>query len=574
MMMFMSQKNAYFAAVFASALLSASIGRACTNYLVSKGASEDGSTMISYSADSGSLYGTLKSFPALSNVPAGTKVQINDWDSGVYLGEIPQAENTYSVVGNANEHGLAIAETTFGGTAPFNKGNDGAVLDYGSLIWLTLQRARNASEAITVMDSLTNKYGYASGGESFAISDPNEVWLLEMISKGEREIGSVWVARKVPEGFVCGTANQARIRTWPRDDPENNRWSKDVVDVARRAGLFNGTDEEFSFSDTYNPVSAAGPRVSEIRVWNFFRQVTEEAGFEDKYLNYVKGQDPTNRFPLFAKVKRKVSLNDTMWYMRSHFQDTYFDGSKDVGAGSSKSFFRRRPLMWQHDGRGYVNERTVAVQQSGWHFVAQGRPNYPSEMSILWFGLDDASLSPHTPIYYSASRASKHWQDGYGSATEWEDSAFWAYNSVANFVYPRYEYTHGVVQQKIIQIEKEYFEMVKNTDSVVLQMIQSGNKKGAVEKMTSFSENLCDKIVATWFSLWKQLMVTFRDGFIVSPQKPAHARDLPIAKVVEPGYDDDWYARIIHDTKDHYCVSNCNSAADANEVLPALPTGV
>ena len=255
-------------------------------------------------------------------------------------------------------------------------------------------------------------------------------------------------------------------------------------------------------------------------MWNFFRQVTADSGFEGKYLDYVQGRNPKNRFPLFTKVKRKVSLNETMWYMRAHFKDTFFDGSKDVGAGHSKSFFRRRPLMWQYEGKQYVNERTVAVQQSGWHFVAQGRPNYPPGMSILWFGVDDAAFGPYVPIYYSASRASKHWRDGFGSATTWADSAFWAYNSVANFVYPRYEYTADVVQLKIVQVEKEYFKMVEKTDPEVLKMIESGDKGGAVEKMTSFSEVLCDEIVATWFALWKQLMVTFRDGFIVSAQSP------------------------------------------------------
>jgi dipeptidase len=311
---------------------------ACTNYLITPGATTDGSAFISYAADSGSLYGTLGFYPA-GDHPSTARRECYDWDSGNYLGSIPEAAHTYNVVGNVNEHQLTITETTFGGLGQFSS-QKGAIIDYGSLIWITLQRAKTAQEAITVMDELMQKYGYASDGESFSIGDPNEVWIMEVMSKGEGELGSVWVAQKIPDGYVSGHANQARIRTFIQNDPSTSRFAHDVIDFARKKNLYNGTDAEFSFSDTYDPVSFVSARMCEARVWNMFRQVAAESDFENEYLDYVKGENLTNRMPLYIKPKEKISLNDTFWFMRGHYENTYFDMSVDVGAGPFQSIYR------------------------------------------------------------------------------------------------------------------------------------------------------------------------------------------------------------------------------------------
>jgi dipeptidase len=538
-------------------------GDACTNYIVSPGASADGSAQISYAADSGNLYGSLGYYPAADH-SAGAKRALYDWDSGNYLGEIPEAPHTYNVVGNSNEFQLTITETTFGGLSQFSS-QKGALLDYGSLIWVTLQRAKNASEAITVMDELMQRYGYASNGESFSVGDPNEVWIMEIMSKGNGELGSVWVAQKIPDGYVCGHANQARIRTFKQNDPETSRFAPDVIDFARRQGLYNGTDADFSFSDTFDPVSFLGGRMAEIRVWNFFRQVSEDPNFGDKYLDYVKGIDLTNRFPLYIKSKRKIAVNDTFWFMRSHFEDTYFDMRKDVGSGQWTSAYRARPLFWKNSkGVSYHNERPIGVQQTAWNLVAQMRSWMPDTIgTIVWFAVDGTSHSVHVPFYSTISSISDSWKDeGIQHVDDTQQSskvnfksAWWITNMVANLVYNRYDDMNPVVQSKIIQVEAGYFEDVKAMDTRMLHLLRQGTPKAdIVAQLTTFSNTRGDQIVDDWLDFWKSLFFTFRDYDVVTMSVPKTKMDHPWPHAAENGYPMAWNDVVADSTGDHYKV--------------------
>lgn len=398
---------------------------ACTNFLLTKSTTKDGSTMVTYSADSHVLYGELYHWPA-GTWPAGTMLDVYDWDSGKFLGKIPQAAQTYNVVGNMNEHQLAIAETTFGGRAELHH-QEGAIIDYGSLIYITLQRAKTAREAIAVMTDLVAKYGYASEGESFSISDPNEVWILEMIGKGEGEKGAVWVARMVPDGYVCAHANQARITTFPLEgrtstSSDNMKrlynpdittiYSKDVISFAKQKGFYpqDGKNADFSFSDSYAPVDFSGARACEIRVWAFFNAINSDMA---QYWEYAKGTGikrdekgyATNRMPLWVKPNRKVDVLEVMDFMRDHLEGTELDMSKDPGAGPYECPYRWRPMTFKVDDKEYVHERATATQQTGFTFVSQSRSWLPNEIGgILWFGVDDAASTVYFPMYTCSAK--------------------------------------------------------------------------------------------------------------------------------------------------------------------------
>jgi dipeptidase len=431
-----------------SLLLFAAYAYACTNFIVSPGASGDGSSVIAYNADSGTVYGMLYHYPAAKH-SKGEMRRVFDWDSGKYLGEIPEAEETYNVVGNVNEWGLIIGETTYGGIGSLSS-QPGAIVDYGSLIWITLQRAKNAREAIKTMDMLMNTYGYASEGESFSIADNNETWIMEVIGKGTHEKGAVWVAQRVPDGYITAHANQARIRTFPKDDPESCLYSSDVMSFARGIGLYKGTDDEFSFSDVYDPLTFLGARACEARVWTMFTAVMGE-NWGKQYLDYAQGYNLTNRMPLFVKPPNggKVSVEKVMELFRSHYENTWFDMTgqqfDDVGALYAGTPERAHPLQWASGGKQYVNERPIATQQTGWNFVAQSRHWLPRELSgVIWFGVDDSSTTVRFPIHGSASRVPGAYaglgpQDGVTSeimkfSTE---KAFYVFNLVANWAYTR-----------------------------------------------------------------------------------------------------------------------------------------
>eukprot|EP00051_Salpingoeca_urceolata_P008794 m.108942 g.108942 ORF g.108942 m.108942 type:complete len:610 (+) comp15944_c1_seq2:50-1879(+) len=550
---------------------------ACTNYLITKGATVDGSTQISYAADSGSLYGSLGHYAAKIHANGSTR-EVWDWDSGVFMGEITEASETYNVVGNMNEHQLAIGETTFGGLEQLGH-QPGAIIDYGSLIWITLQRTKTAREAIQFMGSLVAEYGYASEGESFSIADPNEVWVLEMIGKGPGEKGAVWVAMRIPDGYVSGHANQARIQTFPRDDPDNCMFSKDVVSFAVTKGLYpaSAKPEDFSFSDTYDPVGFTGARFCEVRVWAFFRQVNASM---ESHLDYVQGYNLKNRMPLYVKPAKKIALNDTFWYMRTHFEGTWFQNygveRADVGAGAFHSPYRWRPLEWQSGGKTYVNERTVGTQQTAWHFVAQMRSWIPDPVGgLFWFAVDDTAHSVHFPMYATATSVPAAFGDRYGqepaAAVKYGvdgdglnfsfDSAWWVFNLVANYAYSRYSDVNADVAANIVAIEKQFIEEVVGIDEAAMA-IAKDSREDAIAFLTKYSADTGNTLVKTWLSFFTKLFTTYRDGFrntetsvpVCKPGQRENCTFRPIPSSKETGYDKAWYARIVSENGEHYHV--------------------
>ncbi|HON18266.1 MAG TPA: C69 family dipeptidase [Salinivirgaceae bacterium] len=527
---------------------------ACTNFLVTKSASTDGSTIVSYSADSHTLYGELYYWPAGQYKP-GTMIKVIEWDSQKYLGEIPQAPETYNVVGNMNEFQVIIGETTFGGREELI--DTTGLIDYGSLIYFTLQRAKSAREAIKIMVELVTEYGYHSSGESFSIADPNEVWILEMIGKGVNNKGALWVARMIPDGYVSGHANQARITTFPFSsennwfDPNQTTFhAPDVISFAREKGYYNGPDEEFSFSDVYNPLDFHGARFCEIRVWSFFKEVNSEMW---KHFDYVKGNIvknsygiATNRMPLWIKPDKKISPQDVMRYMRDHLEGTELDMRKDLGAGPFELPYRWRPLTWHVDSVEYCNERATATQQTGFSFVAQARSFLPNEIGgLFWFGVDDAATSVYVPFYSSITKIPNAWKQGNGSMTQFsETSAFWIFNLVSNWAYLRYNLVAADVQKVIAEVEEKFKTEVANTDAKALEMYKK-NKASVVPFLTDFSNKAGEWTFNRWKDLFHFLVVKYIDGN-VKPEENGVFQTSPtgIVKVKQPGYPE-WFLRMI-----------------------------
>lgn len=520
-----------------SLLLAAGIfskASACTNFLLTKGATKDGSTIITYSADSHVLYGELYHWPA-GDWPEGTMMDIYEWDTGKFLGKIAQAAHTYNVVGNMNEHQLAIGETTYGGRKELGK-QPGAIMDYGSLIYVTLQRARTAREAIVVMTDLVEKYGYASEGESFSLSDPNEVWILEMIGKGEGEKGAVWVARMVPDGYVCAHANQARITTFPLDgktsvssdrmkkiyDKEiTTVYSKDVISFARQKGFYpqDARNADFSFSDTYAPVDFSGARACEIRVWAFFNAVHANMA---PYFDYAKGKIQrdnkgyaTNRMPLWIKPDRKVDVLEVMDFMRDHLEGTELDMRKDPGAGPYECPYRWRPMGFKVDGKEYVHERATATQQTGFTFVSQSRNWLPDAIGgILWFGVDDAANTVYFPMYSCSTRVPYAYAVGNGSMMEFTTkAAFWVFNQVSNFAYTRYNVIHPEIREKQKALEKQYQKFVEIIDAGAKDRYAQDQEQ-TVNFLTDFSCNTGNQLTDTWRDFYGYLFCKYMDGNI------------------------------------------------------------
>ena len=493
---------------------------ACSNFLVTKGATVDGSNMISYSADSHTLYGELYYWPA-ATYPAGSMLDIYEWDTGKFMGKIKQAAQTYNVVGNMNEYQVAIGETTFGGREELM--DTAAVMDYGSLIYIALQRSKTAREAIQVISSLMAEYGYASSGESFSISDPNEVWIMEMVAKGKPvqvkdkkgrisvkyNKGAVWVAIRIPDGYISGHANHARITTFPLNDPDNCLYAPDVITFAREKGLYKGEDKDFSFSDIYAPVDFGGARFCEARVWSGFNKVAKGM---DKYLDYIKGENLKNRMPLYVKPDHKLTLQEVMGLMRDYYQGTELDMTKDMGAGPYGCIVRWRPLTWKVDGVEYFNERAISTQQTGFVFVAQSRPYVPSPLGgIIWFGVDDTYSTVFTPMYTCMTRVPETFAVGNGSMMEYNDnSAFWVFNQVSNFAYTRYSDMIVDIQKKQSELENNYVAMVPAIDKVALEMYRTSPAK-AIQFLTDFSVTQGNNTVHEWKKLYGYLFAKYMD---------------------------------------------------------------
>ncbi len=554
----------HFLVLIFSILFFSGVNNACTNFLVTKGASADNSVMISYAADSHLLYGELYHWPA-TDWPAGYMLDIREWDTGKLLGQIPQVAHTYNVVGNMNEFQVAIGETTYGGRKELES-QEGAIMDYGSLIYVALQRSKTAREAIKVISELTEKYGYYSSGESFSISDKNEVWIMELIGKGKGHKGIVWVARLVPDGYVCAHANQARITTFPFQKKNNFESTKqncynspDVIQFARDKGWYKGKDKDFSFSDTYNPVSFGGARFCEIRVWSMFKDVNKDM---QKYFNYAKGEvehnsqfadgraNPnkyaTNRMPLWIKPDKKITVQDMFGFMRDHLENTELDMRKDVGAGAFEMPYRWRPLTWTVDNVKYCNERATATQQTGFSFVTQSRNRLPDEIGgIIWFGVDDAASCVYAPMYSSMTRIPKSYQKGNGSMMEWgDDAAFWAFNQVSNFAYLRYNVIHPEIVSLQKKLENQYVTEVAKIDKEAKKLYKT-DKKATVKYLTDYSVRTGNGLVQKWKIFYRELFMRYMDGNN-KRVNPGHQN--PHLK--QPGYGDKFYKAIKEDTGD------------------------
>jgi dipeptidase len=536
---------------------------ACTNFLITKGATKDGSVMITYSADSHVLYGELYFWPS-KKWPSGTMVDVYEWDSGKFLGRIPQASQTYSVVGNMNQHQLSIGETTYGGRSELIDST--GVIDYGTLIYFTLQRAKNAREAIFTFSRLITDYGYSSSGESFSIADANEVWILELIGKGPGKKGAVWVARRIPDGYISGHANHPRITTFPLADGVKSITSKDlskiynpevetvyaydVIDIARSYGWYKGEEKDFSFSDTYAPLDFSGARFCEARVWSGFNKVNSQMG---QYLSYAMGEDLKNRMPLWIKPDKKLDLNDVKSIMRDYYQGTPMDMAKDPGAGPYGSTVRWRPMEWVVDSIDYFNERAISTQQTGFSFVAQSRSWLPDPIGgILWFGVDDTYFTVYTPMYCGITKVPETFAVGNGDMMTFSDNAaFWVFNQVSNFAYTRTRLLIGDLQAKQKELEDSYLSETANIDKKTSDLYKS-NPAAAVKYLTEYCINTGDNTVKEWKELYKFLFTKYMDGNVKvkQPVPKGYNRVNPILS--QPGYGDEWNRFVAKNTGNRY----------------------
>jgi len=522
--------SALFLACAAFLAMAATPARACTNYLIAKGASADGSTMITYSADSHELYGELYFRPAAMHAPGATR-EIVEWDTGKRLGAIPEAPFTYARVGNINEHQVSVGETTFGGRKEL-KDPEG-VIDYGSLMYIALERAKTAREAIQVMTSLAETHGFYSDGESFSVADPNEVWILEMVGKGKGGKGALWVARRVPDGYVCAHANKARIRQFPTNDPKNTLFSKDVVKFARDKGWFTGDDKDFSFADAYDPMTFGGVRYCESRVWSAFRRVAPN---ENLPVEMAKGIDGGPILPLWVKPEKPLSVHDVMELMRDHFEGTEFDMTKGVGAGPYACPYRWRPLDWEYEGARYLNERAVSTQQTGFSFVAQARSTLPGPIGgVLWFGVDDTYSTVYVPMYAGIREPPVNFAVGTGDFHRFTwDSAFWAFNAVAQLAYARYSDIIPIVRAEQAALEGSFLARQADIEKAALDLWQR-SPEAARDYLTAYSAKQAALTVKTWRGLWERLFVKFLDG---------NVRD-EAGKITHPAWPKSWMKRIV-----------------------------
>ena len=575
----MNRRNLIFTAVACFLLFGDNIVQACTNFMVTKKASKDGSTFITYAADSHTLYGELYHYPA-DKYPEGSMLDIIEWDSGKKKGQIKQVAVTYSVVGNMNEHQLAISETTFGGRKELV--DTTGIMDYGSLIYITLQRAKNAREAIKIMAELVADYGYCSSGESFSIADGEEVWIMEMVGKGIKIVDkngkidpkrnsntAVWVAMRIPDGYISGHANHARITTFPKEDGKKSISSKnlgkifnpnievvysaDVISYAREIGIFNGKDDEFSFSDTYAPLDFGAARFCEARVWSGFMKANpaEMAKYED----YARGENLKNRMPLWIKANRLLGIEDVFDMMRDHYQGTSMDMTKDKGAGPFECPYRWRPMSWDLNGVDYIHERAISTQQTGFSFVAQCRTKYPAPIGgVLWFGVDDTYSTCYVPIFCGITRIPNCFKVGNGDMLTYSPTAaFWLFNKVTNFAYLRYK--DMIVDIKKVQKELES-KFIAQVDELSKRFADEYNKDAekGIAAINDFSNKAASETFNRWRELSEFLLVKYIDGNIKKQTEDGKFmydkgdKPLPVFPH-QPRYPDWYYQMIIDDTK-------------------------
>ena len=538
-----------------AALISSISADACTNVIITRGASTDGSSIVSYAADSHVLYGELYFHPA-AKWKAGAMLPITEWDTYRPTGQIPQVAQTFQTMGNMNQHQLIIAETTWGGRE--EQVNEDGVMDYGSLIYVTLQRARTAREAISTIVELANNYGYPSEGETFSIADTEEAWIMDLVGKG-KEKGIVWVARRVPDGYICAHANQCRITRFPLDDPQNCLYAPDVIDFARRQGWYEGKDEDFSFRDAYNPLDFSGARACDARAWSAFNILCDGTFTYEQngtlvsapasdWLEYAMGHELSGEMPLFVKPSRKISAKDVADVMRDHFEGTPMDMRTDAGAGGNACPYRWRPMGFEVDGVSYVNERAIATQQTGFWFVAQARGFLPDEVgALLWFGTDDAATSYLTPCYVNSTKVPECLRVGNGDMLHYSpSSSFWLCNRVAQACYKMYNQMEPVVRAKADEFEKhQMFEAVPAMDAQLSALVAKGKTRKAIKAMTGYTVDTAQEQFEAWKALEELLLVKFIDGNVKAQEADGSFKHSKYHSgtpdgLTQPGYTEAW----------------------------------
>ncbi len=534
------------------AIVCTSTAIACTNFIVGKNASADGSVLVSYAADNYGMYGFLYHRGA-SKHGKGELREVRYWDTNKFLCNIPEAPITYNVVGNINENQVAIAETTFGGREEL--ADTTATMDYGSMIYIALERSRTAREAIKIMTDLVEKYGYNSEGETFTIADKNEAWIMEMVGKGNVEKGAVWVAVRVPDDCICAHANQSRIHKFNMKDKENVMYAKDVVKFARKQGYFKGKDEDFDFANAYCPANFEGLRFCEARVWSFFNRWSDGM---DKYLPYASGKDLSAKpMPLFIKPKKKLTASDVMNSMRDHYEGTPFDMTVDAGSGIYQAPYRPTPLSWKYEGKEYFNERPASTQQSGFVFVAQLRSELPNPIGgVLWFGNDDANMIAFTPMYCCITKSPECFSEKTADAVTFSwNSAFWVCNWVSNMIYPRYSMMFGDLEKLRNKLESSYIDSQNKIETEAKRLYQQSPEK-AVEFLTCYSDTVAQSMTSQWKKLGEFLVVKYNDQ-AVKPEK--NGRFLRTADglgetVKRPGFPEEYKKVIVKETGSKYLV--------------------
>jgi len=524
---------------------------ACTNFIVGKKASADGSVICTYNADSYGMFGRLYHYPAGKHAK-GEMRQIYDWDTNKYMGEIPEAAETYNVVGNINEWQLTIGETTFGGRHELL--DTTAIIDYGSLIYITLQRSKNAREAIGVMTSLVEKYGFASEGETFTICDPNEAWIMEMVGKGTGAKSAAWIAVRIPDDAICAHANQSRIRKVNLKDKQNVIISKDCIKFARQKGWFSGKDADFSFCDAFGPADFEGRRYCEARVWSFFNHFSTDM---NRYLPYAMGkEDNAEPMPLWIRPNKKVSLQDVMACMRDHYEGTPFALDSDIGGGIWDMPYRPTPLTFEVDGKKYFNERPTSTQQSCFSYVSQMRNWLPRQVGgCFWFGNDDGNMVAYTPIYCCITEQPRPYNTpGADAVTFSMDNAFWVCNWVANMIYPRYSMMFGSLQEVRDSLEQSYQKNQSSIEAKAQQLLKNQGADAAVKYLTEYSSEKADQMLERWKQLAFHIIVKYNDMTVKPEQNGTFKRTATglAASPKRPSFSKKYAKELIRQTGDRY----------------------
>ena len=526
-----------------------SMVHACTNLVVGKKASKDGSVIISYSQDDYGAFEPLRVIPAADH-PAGTMHPLYHYESGNYLGEIPEVAHTYGIVGLMNEFQLSIHETTYGGREELTDTVSG-LIDYGSLMVLALQRAKTAREAIQVMTELTEKYGYESEGESFTIADPNEAWIMDMIGKGPGRKGTVWVAVRIPDDCISGHANQSRIHQFPLKDKKNCLYAKDVISFAREKGYFNGKDADFSFADAYAPLDFGGLRYCEARIWSFFNKWASED--MSPYLPFAMGDTKAEVLPLYVKPKAPLSVQDVKDMMRDHYEGTPMDMTQDIGMGAWEMPYRPTPLSFEVDGTKYFNERPISTQQSACVYVSQMRSWLPNHIGgVTWFANDDANMVAFTPIYCNTTQApecyDKNTADAFHFSTR---SAYWVENWVSNMVYLRYNLLFPELKKVRDKLEKDFNSLQDEVESKAASM----SKEEAVKYLSAYSHRVAGAMMDKWNQLAQLIIVKYNDMAVKRMDENGQYEKTPGGNprpVLRPGYPEAFKRELIKQTGSRY----------------------